>query len=340
MRPWRRLGRTGPSAAAAGLLLGLAGGAAAQTGGGAEPGVRLRDFLTDLRARPGGALGLMGYNMSPDGSANALQVSRGTRTAGAEEASPTLTLTQFGAGFTLSRSFPLFLEGYAGGARYDPRSLFTGQGARQLPTRWNNAAVTVGVGWDIPLAENLYLRPILNLAVGYAASDASLFGSFLEFRTGRDLTPLSSRHMNVWARGGSLVLAWYDHRPAREIDMELRYTHLRLETFGDTFPAARGSATAQTIGWWGRLRWPTGWEAFGRPVRWVLDGTVTGYVGDQRDAVGFAWAVKAGGGIELDVGRYEVGAFGLSVSRVRLIGRYFIGDRNVTGASIGIGVSF
>ena len=39
-------------------------------------------------------------------------------------------------------------------------------------------------------------------------------------------------------------------------------------------------------------------------------------------------------------GRYEIGAMGLSMSRVRFIGRYFIGDRNVTGASFGIGVSF
>ena len=75
-------------------------------------------------------------------------------------------------------------------------------------------------------------------------------------------------------------------------------------------------------------------------MRWVLDGSATYYAGDQEQVMGFTWSVKVGAGIEFDLGRYEIGAMGLSMSRVRFIGRYFIGDRNVTGASFGIGVSF
>ena len=48
----------------------------------------------------------------------------------------------------------------------------------------------------------------------------------------------------------------------------------------------------------------------------------------------------AGGGIEFDTGRWELGAFGLNLNRVRLVGRYFLGDKNVTGYSIGIGMTF
>jgi hypothetical protein len=50
--------------------------------------------------------------------------------------------------------------------------------------------------------------------------------------------------------------------------------------------------------------------------------------------------VQVGGGIEFDIGRYEVGALRINLSRVRLIGRYFFGDKNVTGYSFGIGISF
>ena len=99
-------------------------------------------------------------------------------------------------------------------------------------------------------------------------------------------------------------------------------------------------AFEQTLGLWARYRWPTGWEAFGRPVRWVLDGSFTSYLGDQERVLGFGWAAKLGGGIEIDVGRHEFGAMGLSVSRIRLVARYFIGDNNVTGTSVGIGISF
>jgi hypothetical protein len=180
----------------------------------------------------------------------------------------------------------------------------------------------------------------VNFGAGYAASDASLFGSFLQWQSGADLSLLTDRHMNVWAYGGSMMLAYYDYRPQRDIEFELRYTRLHLQTFGDTVPIAAGSATAETVGLWGRYRWPTGREAFGRDVRWVIDGSASYYLGDQRDAVGFAWSAKIGGGIEFDVGRHEIGAVGLNLTRIRLIARYFFGDQGVTGTSVGIGMSF
>jgi hypothetical protein len=227
-----------------------------------------------------------------------------------------------------------------GTARYDPRAVFTGLGARRVPLRWNNITATIGVGYDIRLGEYLWLRPILNLAGGYAASDASLFGGFLEWRFGADVPELTDKHVNAWGFGGSLMLAYYDHRPARDIDVELRYTQLRLATFGDTLREARGTSDAITLGLWARYRWPMGVEAFGRPVRWAVDGNFSTYLGDQRDIMGFAWAAKVGGGIELDIGRHEIGGLGLYLSRVRLMARYFFADGGVTGTSVGLGFSF
>lgn len=299
---------------------------------------RIDAIRGQIGSRGAGVLGLMGYNMTPDGSANSLTVNRSTLSG--EEGASTLTLSQFGFGFTWSESFPLFTEFYAGYARYDPRAVFTNLGARRVPLRWNNLAATIGVGYDIRIGEYLWLRPILNVSGGYATSDASLLGSFVQFRTDRDIAALTDQHVNVLGLGGSLMLAYYDYQPARDIDVEARYTQIELQTVGDTLRAARGRATAQTFGLWARYRWPTGWEAFGRPVRWVLDGNASWYIGDQADTTGFRWAVKAGGGIEVDVGRYEVGAVGIYLSRIRLVARYFYGDNGVTGTSIGIGMSF
>jgi hypothetical protein len=301
--------------------------------------VRIEAARPSVQARRGGVLGLMGYNMVPDGSTNALQIET-TSAREDGEADPSLTLGQIGFGFTVSEAVPIFLEWYLGYARYDPRVVFDGESPRRSPLRWNNVTTTIGIGYDIRLTDTLWLRPVINGAVGYAASDASLFASFLQWRRGVELPGLEDAHANVWARGGSLMLAYYDFQPERDIDIELRYTHLLLETFGDTTEAARGRSTAQTLGLWARYRWPTGWEAFGRPVRWVLDSSVTTYFGDQRETLGFAWAVKAGGGIEFDTGRWELGAFGVNLNRVRLIGRYFYGDGNTTGYSFGIGMTF
>jgi hypothetical protein len=294
----------------------------------------------DLRSRAGGVVGLMGYNVTPDGSANAVTVNRRSANPGRSDAAPELDLGQFGFGFTVSESVPLFLEGYIGYARYDPRTLITGTDTRRLPLRWNNLAATLGIGWDIRLTDHLVLRPILNASLGYAAGDVALFGFLVNYRKGVDASTLTDVHANVAGLGGSLMLAYYDHRPEREYDVELRYTQIRLQTFGDTFQPVRGGATAQTLGLWGRYRWPTGWEAFGRPMRWVLDGSASAYLGDQREALGFSWAVKLGGGIEFDVGRHEFGAAGINMNRVRLVARYFVGDKGATGLSLGIGVSF
>jgi len=306
----------------------------------------IRDAVADriaerdgqLRRLGSGVLGLFGYNMIPDGSANAVQVSRATASGNASNA---LTLGQLGTGFTWGESFPLYTEGYIGYARYDPRTVFSGGSApRSSVVSWNNLALTLGVGWDFALTENLFLRPIINGSVGYAASDLSLFGSFLSRRTGVELEALTGQNVNVWGSGGSLVLAYYDYRPERDIDLEIRYTQLRIETFGDTLPAARGRSRAETLSLWTRYRWPTGREAWGRPIRWVLEANASSYLGDQQDALGFAWSAKVGGGIEFETARWELGAFGINLNRVRLIGRYFFGENNVSGYSIGLGMSF
>lgn len=327
---------------AAGVLC-LSGGAQAW---GSPPDIAADSAsasLTQIRgsiaAQRGGVLGLMGYNMIPDGSTNAMQIDRRTLTP--EGSSSVLTLSQFGFGFTVSEVVPVFLETYVGYARYDPRAAFSGgTRGRHAPLRWNNFTGTLGVGYDIRLAENLYLRPIFNASLGIAASDLSIFGALVQARTDADLSDLTSKTVNAYGLGGALTLAYYDYTPARHIDIELRYTQLRIQTFGGTIRAARGNSTASTLGVWTRYRWPTGMEAFGRPVRWVLDGSASAYLGDQRQALGFDWSVKLGGGIEFDVGRQEIGALGLNLTRVRLVGRYFFGDNNVTGASIGIGMSF
>lgn len=157
---------------------------------------RLAEQRAALQPKRGGVLGLMGYNVVPDGSTNALQLSRSSFTG--SDAAPTLQLSQFGFGFTVSESFPLFLESYLGTARYDPRAYFTsGEETRRTPLRWNNLAATIGVGFDIPLAEYLYLRPIINGSLGYAASDSSLFGSFINVRRSVDISALTDQHMNV-----------------------------------------------------------------------------------------------------------------------------------------------
>jgi hypothetical protein len=328
---------------ALGLSAALPDGAAAQ--GGAirdeirdDLAERVRAIRDAIQPRRGGVLGLMGYGMLPDGSANALQVSRGN--LGVDGADPTLTLSQFGFGFEVAESFPLYLEIYASYTRYDPRPVLLGLAPTRNPLRWNNFTTTIGAGWDFYLNENWYVTPILNLAGGYAASDSSLFASFINYRRDIDIKALQDIHANVYGVGGALMLTLMDYRPDRDIDFQARFNIMRLETFGDTFRGVSATSLPSSLTFWGRYRWPTGMEALGRPMRWVLNGNFSYYTGQQRESLGFAWAAKFGGGIELDIGRTEIGALGLYPTRVSLTAQYLYGDNNITGASVGIGISF
>jgi hypothetical protein len=291
------------------------------------------------QARGRAVLGLMGFNMTPDFSTNALEVRQASDAANPRR-NALLQLGQTGVAGTLGDRFPLFVEGYLGWARYDPLAVLTAGEQRTPLVRWNNLAATAGLGYDLRLNDRFVLRPILHAGLGVAVSDAALLGWAIQERFGVEADVLRDRRAFVHGFGGSLSLAYSDWRPEGETDVELRYTRLRLETFGGTFAPVRGGVTAETIGLWGRHRWPTGWEALRRPLRWVMDGSASVYLGDQPAGLGFGWSVKLGAGIELDVGRQEIGVFGFNATRLRLVGRYFFADRGVTGTSIGIGISF
>jgi hypothetical protein len=287
----------------------------------------------NLQQTANGVLGLLGYNVVPDVTASSLSISRG------DQSDTGLQTTQFGLGFTVDPDFPLYLEGFLGYSRYDPRFVFSeGTEKTTLPTRWNNVSGTIGVGWDFPIIEGLVFRPILNAALGHVETDASVLARLLESKYNRELAFLKRGRMNAYGLGGSLMLDLNIPRPGYEIDLELRYTDIRLSTYGDTTTLVRGEAEAKTFNIWGRVRWPMEAEMFGRPLRWVVDFSHSRFLGDQV-ALGFDHLTKVGGGIEMNVGRYELGVWDFNMQSIRIVGRYLFGQ-NVSGASVGLAVSF
>jgi hypothetical protein len=169
-------------------------------------------------------------------------------------------------------------------------------------------------------------------------TDASVLARLLESKYNRELAFLKRGRMNAYGLGGSLMLDLNIPRPGYEIDLELRYTDIRLSTYGDTTTLVRGEAEAKTFNIWGRVRWPMEAEMFGRPLRWVVDFSHSRFLGDQV-ALGFDHLTKVGGGIEMNVGRYELGVWDFNMQSIRIVGRYLFGQ-NVSGASIGLAVSF
>jgi len=122
-------------------------------------------------------------------------------------------------------------------------------------------------------------------------------------------------------------------RPDEEIDVELRYTAMRLRSFGNSSEAVKGSADAIAASLYTRYRAPTGMTALDRPVRYVLEYAYTKYLGDQP-SLGFSNLHSVGAGLELDSSAHDI-----FITRTRLVGRYRFGN-NVSGFALSLAVSF
>lgn len=288
-----------------------------------------------IKQRADSVLTLMSYMVVPDITASDLNIGTGTNE------SNELNITQFGGGATLSENFPIYLEGAMGYSRYDPQFVVSnGTETRRIPTKWNSLTATGGIGWDFHLFKdhlggNWVIRPIANVMLGTMASDARIGAWVIDRRTNADFDFLDGGRLNAYGLGGSLMLDYELLSAAQDIDIELRYSGMQLQTFSNTSRAVKGQANAQNLGIYVRRRAPiSDWTLLKSPVRYVLEGAHTEYLGEQRGKLGFDSLSSIGVGIELDSSHYPV-----FISRTRLVARYMFGN-DTSGYGIGLAMSF
>lgn len=281
-----------------------------------------------LQRRADAMMGVMGFQVIPDITTTSISIN--DPTAG----SPDLLVSQLGAGFTVSDSFPIYLEGMLAYGRYDPQFVADdGVDDFILPIKWNSVALTASVGWDFRLTDKVKFRPMVSGTIGYLASDLKVIDYVADDWVGPDLDFLRGGSLKVWGVGGAAVLDYENYTPAHEIDIELRYSALRLYSMGGA-PSIQGESTVGSVNFWARWRAPiSDWTAFDRPVRYALELTFSEFLYDQRGALGFDRLTSLGAGVELDLSE------GGLLQRARMMGRYVFGD-NVKGFAVGFAVTF
>ena len=283
----------------------------------------------DLQKRANAVLTLMGFALTPDVTTGALSIS--DQSAG----NPYFRQTSIGGG-TLNKS-PLYFEGTLAYGRYDPTfQASDGQGTQPIPVKWDSLLATGGIGWDFPIARDLVLRPILNFSLGRVESDATVPPALRQVPgtgAGAALEFLDHGEHNAVGLGGSVMLDYERYGADHEIDAELRYSHIYLQSFHSS-SAVQGHSDAQTLSFWSRYRAPTGALVLERPLRYVLEYAHTRFLGDLEGALGFEYVNSFGVGLELDTSKYDT-----YVTRARLLVRYKAGN-NVTGWALGLAVSF
>ena len=288
-----------------------------------------------IKQRADAVLTLMSFMIVPDITASDLNIGSGS------DDKSDLAITQFGGGATMGESYPLYLEGALGYSRYDPQFVISdGSQSRRIPTKWNSLTTTGGIGWDFSLYRdrwggNLVLRPIANVMLGTMASDLRVGAWALERHQNAYYDFLDGGRLNAYGLGGSLMLDYELLSAKQDIDIELRYTGMSLQTFGNTSSAVSGSASAQNLGLYVRRRAPIfDWTLLKSPVRYVLEGAHTEYLGEQRGKLGFDSLSSVGVGIEMDSSQYPV-----FITRTRLVARYMFGN-GTSGYGVGLAMSF
>lgn len=295
-----------------------------------DPFAELLDRAIEKRAS--GALAVLGLSAVPSETASTLALDTG----GGSKPGIDFQAGQLGGGFTWSETFPLYLEGYVGWNRYDPVFVFSnGTEQRRTEAKWNSFALSGGIGWDFKLADHLVLRPMALIALGEVVSDATLGAFFIGRKLGVETDFLIDGGLTAGGLGGALTLA-YNERWANdwEVDVTLRHTNLKLEPIGGDKDVV-GSAVAETTALWSRLRVPTGYRAFDRPVRFVSEFSLGRYGGDQEEIFNTPWIAQVGFGGEIDVSKTWVPW----VTTARLVARYTRGE-DLEGISLGVAVSF
>ena len=281
----------------------------------------------NLQRRADGLCALVGYTVVPDVTTGSLGIHEGATL------DPNLRISSLGGGFTWSRETPLYLEGTAAYSHYNPSFATDGEFSDRLPATWKTTSLAGGIGWDFPITAELRFRPIVNASLGRLESSLTV-AQREPAADARALEFLRGGRLNMAGGGVSFMLDYEDYQPGREIDAELRYSDIRLKSTSGTSQAVEGSAVARSASLWTRYRAPTGYTAFDRPVRYVLEYAVTRFMGDLDGVLGFNILNSFGVGLELDSGARDV-----FVTRTRVVARYVVGN-NVNGWSLGLAVSF
>ena len=285
----------------------------------------LQDAGTNyLKKRADALMTITGYSLTPDVTTGNLKIN--SSSSGRSD----LQMTSLGGGDRISANFPLYIEGTMAFNRYNPT--FT-ESSVNIPMYWNSITGTGGIGWDFPITDQLRFRPIANVMLGHLESDASIATRYINNNRDINLQFINSGRMNSYGLGGSVMLDYENYKPDQEIDIELRYTNIGIQTF-DSSTAVQGSADSQSLSFWARSRIPTPFMALDRPLRAVFEVANTQFLGDLRGTLGFSSLSSLGTGIELDRSASDP-----IFSRIRLVFRYQFG-LNVRGTSIGLAASF
>ena len=207
------------------------------------------------------------------------------------------------------------------------------QGDGTVRGRWQAYSGSLGVLASVRLGEGFALEPALDVGLARLQNRASYDGQAQFLRPLLDGL-LFNWHTDAYLVTPSLGLQWNGLAGGGRLSLHGRLAHTWLTSFGESDPVQSFRESADLYSLRGEYVRSTGLLLGGRPLDWLGYGGVAGFIGANRDALGFNTVLELGGGFELPLAL----AAGPPV-RARLFAGYLRGE-NVTGWTLGFSLPF
>jgi len=230
--------------------------------------------------------------------------------------------TRIGGGRNLEEGEPLYLEGFVAYQSYTPIFILGDGDPTLVNTRWSSLALSGGVGWDFPVAEDLVLRPIALGSVGHVFGRA-IFEDLLPPGGAGDPQDFFDDGLFAAGLGGAVALQFDRDVAGTTLDLRARQSWMRLTAIGET---DRFGVQADAI---------PGARVQGLPLSGVMEAGYPHFWADQQDILRTDWLAMIGAGFAVATPENTWGG----VTSGRLTLRYLVGD-DYDGLSFGLGFRF
>jgi hypothetical protein len=202
-----------------------------------------------------------------------------------------------------------------------------------VDSRWSAYSVSGGLLARMRLGNGFALEPALDVGIARLDNRASYNGAASALESLLNGL-LFNWHTNAWLTTPSLGLAWSAGDSDGKATVRGHVARSWISTFGATDPVQEFNETANTYSVRAEYARPGEWQAFDRPLGWVVYGSYAGFFGANRDALGFTTVAELGAGLELPMSSARA-----KPERLRLSAGYLFGP-NVRGWSIGLSIQY
>lgn len=206
-------------------------------------------------------------------------------------------------------------------------------GVGSVGSKWAAYSVSGGLLAKMRLGNGFTLEPALDVGIARLDNSASYSGAASALEPLLDGL-LFNWHTNAWLTTPSLGFAWSNGDAEGKASVRGHVARSWISTFGATDPLQEFNETANLYSVRAEYAKPGQWQAFGRPLGWVVYGSYAGFFGANRDALGFTTVAELGGGLELPISQERE-----NPERLRLSAGYLFGP-DVRGWSIGLSLQY